>query len=134
MEEFAEQLKQAGFAGEIDDSEAARALYSHDASMFEIIPKLVVCPTNAKDVGTLVALVAKNKKNLPDLSITARSAGTDMSGAAINDSIIVDFNKHFNKIESVTASTARTQPGVFYRDFELETLKKKALLPPYPAS
>src|SRR6202008_4901704 len=47
---------------------------------------------------------------------------------------IVDFNKHFTKVERVTATEAQTQPGVFYRDFEAETLKHGTLMPSYPAS
>ncbi|MGH7194359.1 MAG: FAD-binding oxidoreductase, partial [Candidatus Saccharimonadales bacterium] len=66
--------------------------------------------------------------------LTARSAGTDMSGGAINDSIIVNFLEHFTKIEKVTAGAAQVQPGVFYRDFEPETLKHDSLMPSYPAS
>jgi FAD/FMN-containing dehydrogenase len=71
---------------------------------------------------------------MPELSLTARSAGTDMSGGAINESIIVDFKKYFTTIGEVTATSARVQPGVMYRDFEAETLKHKALMPSYPAS
>src|SRR6185369_16667041 len=67
-------------------------------------------------------------------SVTARSAGTDMAGGAINESVIVDFNAHLTKIEHVSATEAHTQPGVFYRDFEKETLKHNALMPSYPAS
>lgn len=134
MDEFKETLVKSGFKGDVDDSIETRDHYSHDASMFEIRPKLVVAPQDSKDVQTLVKLVAKDKKRMPHLSVTARSAGTDMAGGAINDSIIVDFNKHFTKVEHVTSTEARTQPGVFYRDFEVETLKQGALLPPYPAS
>jgi len=134
MDDFSAELKKAGFAGEIDNSEESRQFYSHDASMFEIIPELIVAPAGAKDVERLVKLVAERKRSQPGLSLTARSAGTDMSGAAINDSIIVDFTKHFTKIEAVSEHAAQSQPGVFYRDFEVQTLKHKALLPPYPAS
>jgi len=134
MDEFKQRLKQAGFKGELDNNEATRQQYSHDASLFEIQPQLVVYPTNAKDVGKLIRLVNASKKEMPGLSITARSAGTDMSGGAINDSVIVDFNKHFNKIWSVSASEAHAQPGVFYRDFEARTLRVKAIMPSYPAS
>jgi FAD/FMN-containing dehydrogenase len=81
-----------------------------------------------------VKLVAEHKKQLPDLSLTARSAGTDMSGGAVNDSIIVDFNKHFTQIKSVNPREAHVQPGVFYRDFEKATLRHKAIMPSYPAS
>jgi FAD/FMN-containing dehydrogenase len=134
MDQFKQTLLDAGFKGEVDDSDATREFYSHDASLFEIKPQLVVSPKDSKDVQLLVKLTADNKKNVPGLSLTARSAGTDMSGGAINESVIVDFNKHFTKIESVTPTEAHAQPGVFYRDFEVATLKKKAIMPSYPAS
>lgn len=134
MDDFVSALKQTGYSGETDSSEQTRQFYSHDASMFEIVPELVIMPKTAKDIERVVGLVAKRKKSEKNLSLTARSAGTDMSGAAINDSVIVDFNKHFTKIEGISENAAHAQPGVFYRDFEKATLKHKALLPPYPAS
>jgi FAD/FMN-containing dehydrogenase len=134
MDKIIKALSAAGFKGQVDDSVGTLDFYSHDASMFELRPKLVVKPTDAADVEALVKLVAKMKKTTPGLSLTARSAGTDMSGGAINDSIIVDFKEHFTSIEKVTPTTAQAQPGVLYRDFEPETLKHKALMPTYPAS
>lgn len=134
MDKFKEKLLSTGFSGELDDSKVTRDFYSHDASLFEIVPKLVVFPKDSADVQKLVSLVAANKSNMADLSLTARSAGTDMAGGTINDSIIVDFSKHFSKIERVSPTEAQAQPGVFYRDFEVETLKHKALMPAYPAS
>lgn len=134
MDKTINGLKKVGFKGEIDDSATALEFYSHDASMFELKPKLVVKPKDAKDVEELVKYVAANKAHDANLSITARSAGTCMSGGSINDSIIVDFQKHFNKVKKVTSTTANVEPGVFYRDFEPETLKHGALMPSYPAS
>lgn len=134
MDDFKQALAQSGFKGDIDDSIETRDLFSHDASMFELRPELVVAPKDSTDVQTLVKLVAKHKARMPKLSVTARSAGTDMAGGAINESIIVDFKKYFTKIERVSETEAQTQPGVFYRDFEVETLKHRALMPTYPAS
>ncbi|MDQ5972563.1 MAG: hypothetical protein QG553_722 [Patescibacteria group bacterium] len=134
MDELILKLKQAGFSGETDTSQETRDFYSHDASMFELTPQAVVMPKDSKDLQKLVQMVAVAKKTQPNLSLTARSAGTDMSGGAINDSIIVDFNKHFRKVHRVTATTAQVQPGVFYRDFEPHTLHHGALLPSFPAS
>jgi len=134
METFKQNLSTAGFKGEVDDTPEALEFYSHDASMFELVPKLVVKPQDSADVQALIKQVAAGKAADPTLSVTARSAGTDMAGGAINESIIVDFNKHFNQVEEVTPTYARTQPGVFYRDFEKETLKQGALMPSYPAS
>jgi FAD/FMN-containing dehydrogenase len=134
MENVTQQLKGAGFQGEIDVSPETRAIYSHDASLFEIVPEMVVSPVDAADVEKLVQTVAKLKRQYPKLSITGRSAGTDMAGGAINDSIIASFTPHMNHIGKVTLAEATTQPGVFYRDFEVETLKHGGLMPSYPAS
>lgn len=120
--------------GEVDTAPATLETYSHDASLFEVRPQVVVYPKTAADVQALIKYVAANKQAQPDLSITARSAGTDMSGAAINDSIIADFNRHFTAIEEITGDSAHAQPGVFYREFEKATLQHKALMPSYPAS
>jgi FAD/FMN-containing dehydrogenase len=134
MDDFKQKLHKAGFKGELMDDPRSKEFYSHDASLFEIRPELIVAPKDSADVQTLIKLVSSSKKKMPKLSVTARSAGTDMAGGAVNESVIVDFNKHFTKIESITPTEAHTQPGVFYRDFEKETLKQKAIMPSYPAS
>ena len=134
MDNLKEKLQQTSFSGELDNSAETKEFYSHDASMFEIVPEIVASPKTAEDVATLVKFVAENKKDNPELSITARSAGTDMSGAAINDSIIVDFNKHLTQLINIDATQATVQPGMFFRDFDVETIKFDAMLPSYPAS
>lgn len=134
MEEIKQTLIKNGFSGDLEDSEEIIEKYSHDASMFEIKPKLVIAPKTAKDVQIAVKLVADEKKNHAHLSLTARSAATCMSGGAINDSIIVDFNRYLTKMISVDSKQAVAQPGMFYRDFDVETMKHNALLPSFPAS
>lgn len=134
MEDLKTKLQQTGFTGELDDSAEAREFYSHDASMFEIKPEVVAKPNSAEDVTKLVKFVTDNKKDNPNLSITARSAGTDMSGAAINDSIVVDFNAHLTKLINIDKTSATVQPGMFFRDFDAETIKLDAMLPSFPAS
>jgi FAD/FMN-containing dehydrogenase len=134
METFSNVLKQKGFKGDIDNSEETRSLFSHDASLFELMPQLVVAPKDAEDIKILINAVNECHDQIPNLSLTARSAGTDMSGAAISESIIVNFRKYFTNIESVTSDFAKVQPGVLYKDFEVETLKHRALMPTYPAS
>jgi FAD/FMN-containing dehydrogenase len=175
--------------GEVKTDAATLVKYSRDASIFEITPKCVVCPKDSQDVQSLVRWVSENKQQNPDLSITARSAGTDMGGGAINDSIIMDFTSYFDRIISIenlsaTPTTpsptevgatppqaggvaprlsvpsekvrslssfskeeypvrrgevvgegyAIVEPGVFYRDFEKQTLAKNLILPCYTAS
>lgn len=133
MEKIAEQIKNI-IAGEVDASDESRDFYSHDASMFELRPELIVYPKSAEDIRRIVQFVATNKYEFPELSITARSGGTCMSGGAIGQSIVIDFNKYMNTIGVVTPIEANTQPGVWYRDFEKATLEQGSIMPSYPAS
>lgn len=120
--------------GELVDGQQDKDFYSHDASMFELRPELVIWPQDAEDIKNVVKYVAQNKANNPNVSVTVRSGGTCMSGGAINESIILDVTKHLNEIFEVSSTVAHTQPGVYYRDFEKATLEKDAIMPSYPAS
>ncbi len=121
-------------SGSIDDSDQTRQDFSHDASMFELIPEVVVAPKNSEEIKNIVNYVSEQKTTNPGLSLTVRSGGTDMSGGAINDSIVLDMTKHFNKIFDVSESVGHAQPGVYYRDFEKATLEKGVIMPSFPAS
>jgi len=122
------------FKGEIDTSEETREFYSHDASLFELKPQIVAFPKDAEDIKAAVTFVAENKKNHPELNITPRARGTDMSGAAIGDSIILDVSRHMTQLFEVTPTSAHVQPGMMYKDFDIETLKQGSILPSYTAS
>lgn len=123
------------FKGEIKDDDVTIKKYSRDASLMEVRPKVVLFPKDVNDLKELVNFVKISKKDNPGLSITGRSAGTDMGGGPLNESIILDFTAHF-KCEKVNLDemTAIVEPGVFYRDFEVDTLPKHVSLPVYPAS
>lgn len=133
MQDLAQKLKLI-IKGDVLTNEETLNFYSHDASLFEVKPQVVVFPRDVDDIKKLVKYVSENKKNNPNLSLTGRSAGTDMGGGSINDSIIVEFSKYFNHTPKINNNIATTAPGVFYRDFEKETLKQALLFPSYPAS
>lgn len=120
--------------GDVDSTDQTREFYSHDASLFELKPQVVVFPKNTDDIQALVKFVKEHKKDVPNLSVTARSRGTDMSGAAINDSIVIDVSKYMTGIRDVSAESATVEPGMMYRDFEKETLNHGSIMPSYPAS
>ena len=133
MDTFVQDLQKT-YKGEIATDETTITTFSHDASLLEVKPQVVVYPKTAGEVQTLVSFVAQNKKHYPQLSLTGRSAGTDMGGGSINDSIIVAFGKYFTHKPTITKNIATAEPGVFYRDFEKETLKQNLIFPSYPAS
>lgn len=133
MNETVQKIKEF-FKGDIDTTKETLAFYAHDASLFEIYPKAVLFPKDTEDVKAIVAFVEKEKERDKTLSITARSAGTDMSGGAVGSSLILDFTKYMHDIKSVTETEAVVEPGCFYRDLEKETLKIHRIMPAYTAS
>lgn len=122
------------FNGELETDDKTRELYSHDASLFELKPDIVGYPKDVDDLKAVVRFVNEHKKDNPNLSITPRSRGTDMSGGAIGDSIVLDVSKHMTTLVDIDATQATVQPGMMYKDFEVETLKVGSLMPSYPAS
>ncbi len=122
------------FEGEINTTEQVRKTYSHDASIYEMTPEAVLFPKNSMDIKKLVHFVAQHKKEYPALSITPRSAGTDMSGASIGNSLLIDMTKHFNTLHGVTRSELHTQPGAFMHDIDPVTDAHGVMLGCVPAS
>lgn len=121
--------------GEVDDSKEVREKFSRDASLFRIVPEVVVAPKNADDICSVVQLVNHKKENpAVHISITPRSAGTDMSGGPLNDSIILDMTKHMNRLLELAETHAVVEPGMYFRDFDRETKQKDLELPSYTAS
>ncbi|TSC64318.1 MAG: putative oxidoreductase, partial [Parcubacteria group bacterium Gr01-1014_91] len=128
--------------GEVTDDAEARRAAARDTSLFERMPELVVYPVDANDVSELVRVVGAERSRGTDISLAARSGGTDMSGGPLTTGVVVSFTKHMNHMGEVNVGRstsyidgyAVTEPGVFYRDFEKATLQKGLILPSYPAS
>ena len=133
IEELLPEL-QAIISGEVSTNNEDIVAMSRDTSIFEIAPQAVIFPKNADDVRAVVKFVHDKKAAGVDIAITARSAGTDMTGGPLSPSLIMNFTKYMNHIGAIENEHAITEPGVFYRDFEKETLKNGMILPSYPAS
>lgn len=129
----ANDLKKA-IKGEVMTDQETLTMYSHDASIFEVMPSCVVSPIDQTDIENVVRFVSLRKKENPELSITARSAGTDMGGGPLTESIVLSVMAHLNKTLEINGTIARVEPGVYYRDFEKLTLEKGLIFPAYPAS
>lgn len=120
--------------GEVHADAETLKTYSRDASLFVVTPETVIFPKDSEDVQEIVKYISERKEEDPSLSVTARSAGTDMSGGPLNNSVILDFTKHMHQIIEVDEAKGVAQPGVFYRDFEKETKKLNRIMPAYTGS
>lgn len=107
---------------------------SEDTSLFKIKPRVVVYPKNKFEISQLLAFLYESAGE--PYHLTVRSAGTDMSGGALGQDIILSLTKYFKNIISLDQAKREVlvEPGVYYRDFEKATLKSNLLLPSYPAS
>lgn len=96
-------------AGEVRFDMTSRLLYSTDASIYQVRPLGVVIPRTAEDLHTTVQVAAEMR-----IPITARGAGTSLSGQSIGPGIVIDCSKYLNRILEIdpTARMARVQPGV----------------------
>nr|WP_157345706.1 FAD-binding and (Fe-S)-binding domain-containing protein [Nocardioides sp. MAH-18] len=100
---------------DVDDSTLARALYSSDASLYRVVPQVVVRPRHADELDAI--LDASAETGTP---VTMRGAGTSIAGNAVGAGIVVDTLRHLSNVVSIDAEarTAVVQPGVVHADLQ----------------
>ena len=132
---LAEELRKV-LRGEVEDSPAVLEKYSRDASLFVLKPEAVAHPKDVADISAAVRFVTEVKKKEPKtrISLTARAAGTDMSGGPLTDSIVLDTTKYLNTLLELKGMQATLEPGMYFRDFDKKTKAEGLELPSYTAS
>lgn len=105
---LADALARAG-VGDVLSDHASRAHYSSDASLYRLVPAVVVRPRDAGEVAATMD-VARTY----GVPIVPRGGGTSVAGNAISTGVVMDFSKHMNQIVAIDpqARTATVQPGV----------------------
>jgi FAD/FMN-containing dehydrogenase/Fe-S oxidoreductase len=99
--------------GEVRFDKVSRALYSTDASVYQIEPLGVVIPRSREDLIRLVRICAQFR-----CPLTMRGGGTSQAGQAIGAGLVADTSKYLNRILEVNAAErwARIEPGVVLDD------------------
>ena len=115
--------------GEVFDDSWNRLVYSVDSSHYQIMPEMVVFPTDEEDVAKVCRYCSS--KQLP---IGARGSGTGLLGQSLTDGAVLDFTKHMNRIVEIEQDYVIVQPGVVKAVLDRELKKKGKFLPPDPAS
>lgn len=110
--------------------------YSSDASIFEVRPKAVTFPTSVKELCELVVWVRDQREKGLKASLSARNAGTCMSGGSLTEDVMVDMNGGFSWIGDInpTNQTVWTGAGTLYRDLDAKTRSQGLLFAPYTSS
>ncbi len=95
-------------SGDVYFAPHERALYSTDASIYQIMPAGVIAPRTRDDVVAVTEAAIEY-----GLSIVPRGGGTSLSGQSIGAGLVIDFSKYMNGLVIDPESrTARVQPGV----------------------
>ena len=99
----------AALHGEVRCDRLSRALYATDASIYEIVPDVIVFPRTVADVAATVRICGS--RGVP---VTPRGAGTGLAGGTPNRGVQLDLSRHLNRVLDIDAATrtARVQPGV----------------------
>lgn len=84
--------------------------YSRDRSPYVVKPSIVAVPKSERDVIKIV-----NYAKERSLQITARGAGSNLSGSALGKGIIIDFSK-MNRIKKISKNRIIVEPGVIFQD------------------
>jgi len=85
------------------------ALYSTDASIYQVRPCCVVLPRSTEDVVKVIEFAAEN-----GIPVAARGSGSGLAGESLCSGIILDTTRYLNSLLEfdADAGTVRCQPGL----------------------
>lgn len=112
--------------GEVLQDEEILNFYSVDASLYQIIPSIVVIPKTEIDVIKTVKFA--NRKKIP---VTVRGAGTGLVGSSLNKGMILDL-KNLSLIK-IAKKFVVVQPGVLKGNLDNFLENKGKFFPPNPS-
>ncbi|HVW23256.1 MAG TPA: FAD-binding oxidoreductase [Candidatus Saccharimonadales bacterium] len=127
---------QEHLVGEVMTGTDARRYFATDASIFVKPPALVVYPRNENDVRKTARFSWQLAERGRVIPITSRGSGTDQTGAAIGEGIMLVFPAHMNRILELDTknNTVTVEPGINYAKLQQTLHTHGRFLPPYPAS
>jgi len=112
MHPFIQELKRR-LVSEVRDDPASLAVYSVDASIYEITPTCVVLPRTQAELQTAIEIAGNY-----GVPVTARGAATGITGGCLGHGLIVDCSKYLNKIVmiDIEGRKAVVEPGCVQDD------------------
>src|SRR5215467_349459 len=95
--------------GEVRFDAISRALYSTDASVYQIQPRGVVIPKTREDIIRTIEVCRRHH-----CPITMRGGGTSQAGQTIGEGLQVDTSKYYSRLLEVNERErwARVEPGI----------------------
>ncbi|QIL84611.1 FAD-binding oxidoreductase [Vibrio sp. HDW18] len=109
---FLDQLKLAGFNGDIETQYSSRLAVATDNSVYQQLPQAVVYPQSTADVVLIGKLNAKPE--FERVTFSPRGGGTGTNGQSLTKGVVVDLSRHMNRILEINPQQGwvRVQAGV----------------------
>ncbi|HWF83112.1 MAG TPA: FAD-binding and (Fe-S)-binding domain-containing protein, partial [Streptosporangiaceae bacterium] len=123
-------LRRAGVVG-VDESLRRRAEYSSDASLYRVMPAVVVFPRDPDEVAAVVDTCRSER-----VPLTARGGGTSIAGNSVGPGVVLDFSRYLNQIHDIDAAsaTAVVDPGVVLDDLQVKAAAHGLRFGPEPST
>ena len=111
-QDFAQELRRQGYAGQLDDSISTRLSYATDNSVYQITPQLILKPRDRADVIKVMALLAH--PDFAKVQLAPRGGGSGTNGQSLHSGCLLDLSAHLNAIVDINPrlGEAIVQPGV----------------------
>lgn len=111
--------------------EITRALYSTDASNYQVMPVGVTFPRHADDVAAIHEYAAQYQ-----VPVLPRGGGTSLAGQTVNQAIVMDLTRHMRRVKSINSETRRVvvEPGLVLDHLNRQLHSMGLMFGPDPAS
>ena len=117
-------------ADKVKDDFPTITAYSVDASIYKVVPKAVVTAETEEDIAATVAYAVS-----AGVPITPRAAGTNLTGSAVGEGIILDCGRMNRILElNVAERWVRVQPGLNLNEFNKKLEPHGLMFGPDPSS
>jgi len=104
--------------------------YAIDASIYKVTPKAIVLIEHQTDMESALRYARENQ-----VPLTARSGGTNLTGNAVGEGLILEFSR-LNRILEINEREqwARVQPGITYAELNRHLAPQGLMFAPDPSS
>ncbi|MFI5157151.1 MAG: FAD-binding oxidoreductase, partial [Chitinophagales bacterium] len=104
--------------------------YSIDAGIYKINPRGIVLIESGRDLEAVLKYARDHQ-----VPLTARSGGTNLTGNAIGEGLILEFSR-LNQLLEINSSEqwARVQPGMTYAELNCRLAREGWMFGPDPSS
>src|ERR1044072_3255570 len=116
---------------DVDSTTLTRALYSSDASLYRVVPQVVVRP---RTIDELLATVASCREAA--VPLTPRGAGTSIAGNAVGTGVVMDLRRHLSAVQSIDTETrtATVEPGTVHARLQSTAQRRGLRFGPQPST